>query len=65
MRHIPVLPTLLCLALAACGTVDRRIDPDAPDPVGGANLRSQDIRTMADEMARDIREYGILSNASR
>src|SRR5262245_57071356 len=51
---------LLLLAFAACGTVDRRVDPDAPDAVGGAVLGSEDIRTMADNMARDILQAGIL-----
>ena len=50
-------------ATACRGTIDRRIDPDEPDPVGGANLRSQDIVTMADEMARDIKAFGVLRNA--
>ena len=48
------------LSLAACSTVDRRIDPDSPDAVGGAALDSQDIRAMADIMARDIVEKGVL-----
>lgn len=49
--------------LAACSTVDRRIDPDAPDPVGGAVLRSQDIGSMADQMARDIIASGVLRSS--
>jgi len=48
------------LFFASCSTVDRRIDPDAPDPVGGAVLRSQDIGSMADQMARDIIASGVL-----
>ena len=51
---------LLGLSLAACSTVDRRIDPDSPDAVGGAVLDSQDIRAMADIMARDIVAKGVL-----
>ncbi len=51
------------IALAACaGTIDRRVDSDAPDEVGGTGLQSQDIRTMADTMARDLGEAGILSS---
>jgi hypothetical protein len=51
----------LLLLFAACrSTIDTRVDPDAPDMVGGANLRSQDIRTMADQMARDIQASGVL-----
>jgi hypothetical protein len=46
--------------LAACGTTDRRIDPDAPDPVGGGALQSQDIGAMADAMTRDLIAQGIL-----
>lgn len=57
-----LLPACL-LALAACaGTIDRRVDPDAPDEVGGTGLQSQDIRTMADTMARDLGESGILTS---
>ena len=52
---------LLGLLLAGCAsTIDRRIDPDSPDLVGGAVLDSQDIRAMADEMTRDIVASGIL-----
>jgi hypothetical protein len=53
---------LLGLSLTACSTVDRRIDPDSPDAVGGAALDSQDIRAMADIMARDIVEKGVLTS---
>lgn len=50
--------------LAACGsTIDRRTDPDARDAVGGTGLQSQDIRTMADRMARDIIAKGVLTAA--
>lgn len=55
---------LLLLLTASCrGTIDRRADPDSPDAVGGANLRSQDIRTMADQMARDLKASGVLLSA--
>lgn len=51
----------LLFLLASCkSTIDTRVDPDSPDMVGGANLRSQDIRTMADQMARDIQATGVL-----
>lgn len=54
----------LFLVLSACsGTIDRRVDPDSPDAVGGAVLQSQDIRTMADQMARSLQTYGILTSA--
>jgi uncharacterized protein (TIGR02722 family) len=47
--------------LAGCkGTIDRRVDPDQPDAVGGAALQSQDIRTMARRMADSIRAAGVL-----
>ena len=50
--------------MAACkGTIDRRVDPDAPDSAGGTALQSQDIRTMADAMARDIKASGVLASA--
>ena len=51
------------MLLAACSTVDRRIDPDDPDPVSGAVLRSQDIGSMADQMARDIIASGVLRSS--
>lgn len=53
------------LLTACAGTIDRRIDPDENDPVGGAVLQSQDIRTMADRMARDIASSGVLTSAPR
>lgn len=54
----------LLLLLCSCrSTIDQRVDPDAPDLVGGANLRSQDIRTMADQMARDLKSSGVLLSA--
>jgi PBP1b-binding outer membrane lipoprotein LpoB len=63
MRTFRVHCGLLGLFLlpACAGTVDRRVDPDAPDAVGGAALQSQDIRTMATRMAASIRESGILT----
>lgn len=58
------LLALLFLLAASCrGTIDRRVDPDAPDVVGGTSLQSQDIRTMADSMARDIKASGVLTSA--
>ncbi|GDY02236.1 penicillin-binding protein activator LpoB [Planctomycetota bacterium] len=63
MRTTAILCGLLGLLLTSCaGTIDRRVDPDAPDAVGGANLQSQDIRTMADQMARDIGSSGLLTS---
>lgn len=68
MRSVFSLRSLLPIGLltfAACsGTIDRRVDPDAPDEVGGTGLQSQDIRTMADRMARDLGEAGILTSQS-
>lgn len=63
MGYRCVVGILFLLTATSCETIDQRIDPDAPDPVGGANLRSQDIRSMADEMARDIKAMGILASA--
>ena len=49
--------------LAGCvGTIDRRTAPDAPDAVGGANLRSLDIEVMTNEMARSLASFGILED---
>jgi hypothetical protein len=63
MRTQVLVGGLLGLLFASCtGTIDRRVDPDAPDAVGGAVLQSQDIRTMADQMARDIIAYGVLTS---
>ena len=53
---------LFCLLLTACaGTRDTRVDPDAPDTVTGTGLQSQDIRTMAVNMAADIKASGVLA----
>jgi len=66
MSHLTTFrPVLLglCLLTAACaGTIDKRVDYDAPDEVGGAVLQSQDIRTMAQRMARDLGATGILTS---
>jgi len=60
-----VLLGLLVLATSACaGTIDRRVDPDSPDEVGGAVLQSQDIRTMAQNMARDLASSGLLTSTA-
>jgi hypothetical protein len=62
MRYTSVVLFLVLGCAAGCGTIDRRVDPDAEDPVGGAVLRSQDIGAMADKMARDIRQARILES---
>ncbi|MFY9345970.1 MAG: hypothetical protein WAT39_25995 [Planctomycetota bacterium] len=50
------------LALAACaGTRDERVNPDAADTVTGTGLQSQDIRTMAVDMAAKIKASGALA----
>ncbi|MGE3171397.1 MAG: hypothetical protein AB7O97_02150 [Planctomycetota bacterium] len=54
----------LLLLTACAGTIDRRVDPDSNDAVGGAALQSQDIRTMAMRMADDIRASGILTSVA-
>lgn len=67
MSHIPsvrlfLLGLGLLFSTACKGTIDRRVDPDAPDAVGGAVLQSQDIRTMAQNMARDLGASGLLTS---
>jgi hypothetical protein len=50
------------LVLLSCaGTRDQRVNPDAPDTVTGTGLQSQDIGTMANQMAADIKSYGVLA----
>jgi hypothetical protein len=64
MLPMPIRPIAVCLlALAAscAGTRDARVDPDAPDTVTGTGLQSQDIRTMAVNMAADIKASGVLA----
>lgn len=51
----------LFLGACAAGTRDTRVNPDAADTVTGAGLQSQDIRTMADKMAVDIKASGVLA----
>ena len=51
-------------ATACSSTIDRRVDPDSPDAVGGAVLQSQDIRTMAQNMARDLSGTGLVTSQS-
>jgi PBP1b-binding outer membrane lipoprotein LpoB len=53
---------LLGLSLLSCrGTRDTRVNPDAPDTVTGTGLQSQDIRTIAQQMAADIKATGVLA----
>ena len=57
-----VTAAVLGLLLVACGGVrDTRVNPDAPDSVTGTGLQSQDIRTMAMDMAAKIKADGILA----
>ncbi len=37
------------------------MNPDSPDTVTGTGLQSQDIRTMATQMAADIKASGVLA----
>jgi penicillin-binding protein activator len=52
---------LLALLTACSGTRDTRVNPDAPDSVTGTGLQSQDIRTMAMDMAAKIKASGVLA----
>lgn len=52
---------LLGLLTACAGTRDTRVSPDAPDTVTGTGLQSQDIKTMATDMAAKIKASGALA----
>lgn len=54
---------LLALLTACAGTRDTRVAADAPDSVTGTGLQSQDIRTMAMNMAASIKASGVLAPA--
>ena len=57
-----VTSAVLGLLLVACaGTRDTRVNPDAPDSVTGTGLQSQDIRTMAVDIAAKIKASGVLA----
>jgi penicillin-binding protein activator len=57
-----VTSAVLGLLLVACaGTRDTRVNPDAPDSVTGTGLQSQDIRTMAIDIAAKIKASGVLA----
>ena len=57
-----VTAAVLGLFFVACaGTRDTRVNPDAPDTVTGTGLQSQDIRTMAVDMAAKIKASGVLA----
>lgn len=55
--------SLLGFVFAACaaGTRDTRVNPDAPDTVTGSGLQSQDIRSIASQMATKIKASGALA----
>ena len=53
---------LIGLVLCACrGTHDERRDVDSSDTVTGTGLQSQDIRTMASDIAAKIKASGVLA----
>lgn len=56
-----LLASTLLLFAACGGTRDTRVRPDAPDTVTGTGLQSQDIRTMAVDMAAKIKASGVLA----
>ena len=58
---IPTLGLFLMLLAACGGTRDTRVSPDAPDTVTGTGLQSQDIVTMAVDMAAKIKASGVLA----
>ena len=45
---------MLLVSMTACGTVDKRVDPDVNDGVGGGGIESGDVRAMASSFSRDI-----------
>lgn len=56
-----ILASTLLLFAACGGTRDTRVRADAPDTVTGTGLQSQDIRTMAVDMAAKIKASGVLA----
>ena len=56
-----LLASTLLLFAACGGTRDTRVRADAPDTVTGTGLQSQDIRTMAVDMAAKIKASGVLA----
>jgi PBP1b-binding outer membrane lipoprotein LpoB len=61
---VSVLTVLTTLALLSCrGTRDRRVSTSSPDEVTGTGLQSQDIETIAQRMATEIKSSGVLAPA--
>ena len=56
-----LLASTLLLFAACGGTRDTRVRADAPDTVTGTGLQSQDIRTMAVDLAAKIKASGVLA----
>lgn len=57
-----LVSVLVTLVLVSChGTRDRRVRPSAPDEVTGTGLQSQDIETIAQNMATEIKASGALA----
>jgi len=56
------LVALLGLLASCSSTIDRRIDPDSPDAVGGAGIDSMDFNVMADRMTASIVAQGIFQS---
>ncbi|MBL8752406.1 MAG: hypothetical protein JNK15_03815 [Planctomycetes bacterium] len=55
--------SLLAFCTACAGTRDTRVNPDAPDTVTGTGLQSQDVRTIASQMAADIKASGVFAQS--
>ena len=56
---------LAAVMCAGCSQQSAYINPDEPDELGGAGIDSQEIRTVSDNMARDLVGLPALAGASK
>ena len=51
---LPFLFLIVILSISGCSQQSAYVNPDEPDELGGAGIDSQEIRTVSENMARDL-----------
>lgn len=60
----PMIAVTVLVAFAAGCTRSAYVNPDEPDALGGTGIDSQDVRAVAQEMARDMVACEAIANAA-
>ena len=54
LMKVMALVVVVAGLAAGCGSESAYVNPDEPDVIGGTGIDSQDVRTVAQVMSRDI-----------